>query len=280
MSAPLGITGSTGRVGGMVARQLHQAGVQLRLMVRDPSRAPQYDGVDVWEASYGDEAASLGALEGIETLLMVSAAENKERRAEHFTFVDAAAQAGVQHIVYTSFYGASENCVFTLGRDHFATEERIRDSGMTHTFLRDNFYSNFLPLMVGEGGVIRGPAGSGRLSAVTQEDVASVAAAVLLAPASHAGATYNLTGPEALTLDEVAAIMTRESGRPVRFHDETLEEASASRASYGVEDWQVEAWVTTYTAIAAGETDGVSPDVERILGRAPYSLEQLLRGLP
>ncbi len=115
---------------------------------------------------------------------------------------------------------------------------------------------------------------------MAQEDVAAVAAAVLLDPVAHQDATYDLTGPEALTLAEAAEIITRVTGRPVSFHDETLEEAYASRASYGAEDWQVEAWVSTYTAIAAGETDGVSGDVEQILGRAPYSLEQLLRGLP
>ena len=280
VSAPVAVTGSTGRVGGMVARQLHDAGRAMRLIVRDPARAPSYPDAEVWEASYADEAAAVGALAGVETLLMVSAAENRDRRAEHFTFVDAAAQVGVQHIVYTSFYGAAPDAVFTLGRDHYATEEQIMASGMTYTFLRDNFYANFLPLMVGEGGVIRGPAGSGRLSAVTQEDVAAVAATVLLDASAHRDATYNLTGPEALTLAEAAEIITRETGRPVRFHDETIEEAFASRASYGAEDWQVEAWVSTYTAIAAGETDGVSPDVEQILGRAPYSLQQLLRGLP
>ena len=279
MTAPLGITGSTGRVGGMVARMVNEAGRQMRLIVRDPDRAPRYDGVDVWQASYRDEAASLGALEGIETLFMVSAAENKERVAEHFAFVDTAARAGVQHVVYTSFYGASPDSVFTLGRDHFATEERIRQSGMSYTFLRDNLYANFLPMMTGEDGVIRGPAGDGRLSAVAQEDVASVAATVLLEPGDHQDSTYHLTGPVAFTLAEAAETITKVTGRPVRYHDETLEEAYDSRAPYGAEDWQVEAWVSTYTAIAAGETDGVSGDIEQVTGRPPYSLEDVLRGV-
>lgn len=280
MSVPLGITGSTGRVGGMVARQLHQAGRELRLIVRDPSRAPQYDGADVWEASYADEAASLGALEGIETLLMVSAAESKERVAEQFTFVDAAAKAGVRHIVYTSFYGASPDSVFTLARDHFATEERIRQSGMTYTFLRDNLYLDFLPRMAGQDGVIRGPAGDGRLSAVAQEDVAAAAAAVLLEPGEHQDETYHLTGMEAITLADAAEIITRRTGRKVTYYDETLDEAYESRASYGAEDWQVEAWVSTYTAIAAGEMDGVYGDIHQLIGRWPKHLEDLLIELP
>lgn len=279
MSDPvrLAVTGATGRVGGMVARQLADAQVPMRLVVRDPSRAPTLPGTDVWQASYDDEASALGALDGIETLFMVSAAENKDRVDEHTTFVDAAARAGVQHIVYTSFYGAAADAVFTLGRDHFATEEHIVASGMGHTFLRDNFYLNFLAYFAGDEGVIRGPAGQGRLSAVAQEDVAAVATAVLLAPTEHLGRTYHLTGPEALTFDEAAAILTSVTGTPVRYVDETVPEAYASRAHYGAEDWQVEAWVSTYLAIARGECDGVSDDVERVSGRAPYSLEQLLR---
>ena len=91
------------------------------------------------------------ALEGVKTLFMVSAAEAEDRLQQHCTFVDAAAAAGVQHIVYTSFFGAAADSTFTLGRDHFATEERIKASGMDFTFLRDNFYLDFLPLLAGRG---------------------------------------------------------------------------------------------------------------------------------
>lgn len=261
----------------MVADELVAGGHGLRLIVRDPSRAPGLPGCEVRQASYGDQPASLAALEGVEVLFMVSAAESETRRDEHLAFVDAAAEAGVRHIVYTSFYGAAPDAVFTLGRDHWATEERIKASGMTYTFLRDNLYANYLPLFAGEEGVIRGPAGDGRLSAVAQEDVAATAAAVLLDPASHENAVYQLTGPESLSLDEAAAIITRVTGRHVTYHAETVEEAYASRASYGAPDWQLDAWVSTYTAIAQGEMDGVSPDIEHILGRPPVSLEELLR---
>ena len=142
---------------------------------------------------------------------MVSGVGVADRLAQHRAFVDAAVAAGVAHLVYTSFFGAAPDCTFTLGRDHYATEEHIRASGMAFTFLRDNFYVDFLPAMVGEDGVIRGPAGDGRVAAVAQDDVADAAVAVLLDPAAHAGATYALTGPEALSLDEVAAILTADS---------------------------------------------------------------------
>jgi len=207
---------------------------------------------------------------------MVSASENRERVAEHTAFIDAAADAGVEHLVYISFYGAAPDSTFTLGRDHYATEEHIRARGLGFTFLRDNLYADFLPAMVGEDGVIRGPAAHGRVAAVTQDDIADAATAVLLAPTDHLGATYSLTGPESLTLDEVAAILSSAQGRSVSYHPETVPEAYASRAVYGAPDWQVDAWVSTYTAIAAGELAGVTDDVGRLSGHPATSLADLL----
>jgi len=267
------ITGSTGVVGGLVARELSAAGMPLRLLVRDTSRAPELDRAVVERAVYGEPTT---ALEGVELLFMVSGSESATRREEHLAFVDAAAAAGVKHIVYTSFVGASADSTFTLGRDHFATEQHIRSSGMDFTLLRDAFYLDFMPSMVGDDGVMRGPAGEGRAAIVARADVARTAARVLENPAAHLNQTYDLTGPERLTLAEVAATIEAATGRPTRFVNETIEEAYASRAAYGAPDWQVDAWVSTYTAIAAGDQDVESDDVERVTGRVPMSLAEFL----
>ena len=274
--SPVALTGSTGRLGGRVAALLAHDDLSLRLVCRDASRAPQV-GAEVVTATYGDGPAMQAALAGVRTLFLVSAAEDAERLAQHRAAVDAAAAAGVDHVVYTSFLGAAPDATFTLARDHAATEEMLRASGMAWTFLRDALYADFLPLMVGEDGVLRGPAGDGRVAAVATDDVAAAAVAVLRDPAAHAGRTYDLTGPQALTLDEVAATVREVTGRQVSYVDETLEEAYASRAVYGAPDWQVDAWVSTYTAIAAGELATVSGDVERLTGRPATSLADLLR---
>jgi uncharacterized protein YbjT (DUF2867 family) len=287
-STPVAVTGATGAVGGRVAEQLHAAGIPLRLVVRDASRAPRFEGgapVELAEASYRDTDAVRRALEGVELAFMVSAAESADRVAEHAAFIEAARASGVRHLVYTSFFGAAPDAVFTLGRDHFATEELLRASGLGFTALRDNFYADFLPLLAGEDGVIRGPARDGRVAAVARADVADSAVAVLRdvlrdGPAApHAGATYELTGPEALTLAEVAGLVSELGGRgPVVFHDETIDEAYASRASYGAPPWQLDAWVSTYTAIATGELARTTSDVERLTGHPPRSLRTLLEG--
>ena len=139
----IALTGSTGHVGGLVAAQL--ASLAPRLVVRDASRAPRIEGATVVETEYADAAAAVTALTGVDLLFMVSAAEAVDRRAQHRTFIAAAAEAGVEHIVYTSFFGADPDAVFTLGRDHADAEQAIRESRMTFTLLRDNFYSDLLP---------------------------------------------------------------------------------------------------------------------------------------
>jgi NAD(P)H dehydrogenase (quinone) len=273
----IGITGATGRLGGRVARRLAAAGARQRMVARNPGRAPQLPGAEAVQAEFSDRGAVRDALAGVPAVLMVSASETADRVAQHTAFVDAAVAAGVGHLVYVSFYGAAPDCTFTLGRDHYATEQHIRGTGVAFTFLRDNFYADFLPAMAGEDGVIRGPAAGGRVAAVAQDDIADAAAAVLLDPAPHAGATYSLTGPEALTLHDVAAVITAEQGRPVRYQPESLDEAYASRAGYGAPDWQVDAWVSTYTAIANGEVATVTDDIPRLTGHPATSLASLLR---
>jgi NAD(P)H dehydrogenase (quinone) len=273
----LAVTGSTGQLGGLVASILADAGHPQRLLVRDAARAPDLQGAVPVVSAYADPVLAKSSLEGVRTLFMVSASEAEDRLQTHFAFVDAAAAAGVRHVVYTSFFGASADCTFTLGRDHYATEERIRASGLDYTFLRDNFYLDFLPLLAGDDGVIRGPAGDGVMAAVSRGDIARCAAAVLRDPAVHTGRTYHLTGPEDISLERAAQLLTEGTGRNISYHNETVKEAYASRASYGAPAWQVDAWVSTYTAIANGELAGPTSDVHGLTGREPQGLDDFLK---
>ena len=272
----LAVTGVTGALGGMVSRALAEVGVSQRMLARTPSKAPALPDATVVEFDYADRTACETALSGVETLFFVSGREDEHRLSHHRTVVDAAAAAGVQHVVYTSFVGASPTSTFTLGRDHYATEQFLEASGVAYTFLRDNFYQDLLPYFIGNDGMLRGPAGHGRAAFVARADVARVATAVLQDPEAHAGRTYDLTGPEALTLYEVATLLTTGLRRSISYVDETVPEAYASRAHYGAPDWQVDAWVSTYTAIRAGELEQVSGDVEALTGRPATSLAQLL----
>ena len=271
----IALTGVTGALGGLVAPALVDLGP--RLVVRDPSRAPDL-GLPVHQASYGDAGAAEAALSEVDVLFMVSAAESADRRTEHRSFITAAARAGVRHIVYTSFSGADPAATFTLGRDHHDAEAAIVESGMAYTFLRDNFYLDILPMFADEAGVIRGPAGAGRVAAVARADVADAAVAVLRDPGAHVDATYTLTGPEALSFHDVAERAGVATGRRLTYVDETQQEAHASRrATYpDAADWQLDAWVSTYTAIADGSCEPVTDDVARLTGHRARTLEEAL----
>jgi NAD(P)H dehydrogenase (quinone) len=276
----IAVTGATGAVGGRVAAGLAELGVPQRLVVRDPARAPDLAGAEVvGGANYADGDAMRRAFEGADTVFFVSAGEDRNRVDLHRGVVDAAVAAGVERIVYTSFFAAAADTAFTFGRDHFHTEEHIKASPLRWTSLRDNIYLDFMPFFAGDDGVIRGPAEDGRAAVVARDDIAASAVAVL-AGEGHDGQVYEMTGPESLSLYEAAEQVARAAGRPVTYVPETLEEARASRAPSGAPDWEIEGWVTTYVSIARGELERVSPDVERLTGREPISLAQFLRDNP
>lgn len=239
----IGITGVTGKLGSYTARVIADADIPSIHLARTPARAEPYERAEIRQASYENTPATVAALTGVDVLLMVSARENPRRAEEHGAFVDAAKAAGVRHIVYTSFYGASQQATFTLSHDHARTERHIREAGLAYTFLRDS---------------------------------AAVAAAILMDPQVWEDRVLNLTGPEDLTMGEIARAVSQSTGTEASFHDETIEEAYASRLRWPAEQWQYDAWVSTYTAIRAGEQEGVSTDVERVLGRPATSLRDLL----
>jgi len=133
----IGVSGATGRLGGRIATRLSLAGVTQRLLVRDVSRAPDLPNSEAVTAPWTDLDGLVTALSGVDTVLMVSASEAPDRVEQHFRFVDAAVRAGVNHLVYTSFVGAAPDAVFTLARDHYATEQHITASGLSYTMLRD-----------------------------------------------------------------------------------------------------------------------------------------------
>ena len=288
-SGLVAVTGASGRLGSKLALRLAAEGARQRLVVRDTTRAPRLlDGEPLPEsevavaAGYTDTPNMVRAFQGASSVFLVSAREAPNRVEEHRAAVDAAVAAGVERIVYVSFLGAAPEATFTFARDHWHTEEYIKGTGLKHTFLRDNLYHQGLVHMVGDDGVIRGPGGDGRLSSVSHDDIADVATAILLdeRPAQHDGKAYDLTGPEALTLTEVAALLSRVTGRSITYHPETVEEAYASRAVYAAPPFAVDGWVSSYTAIAAGDLAVVSDVVERFAGRPAQPLASWLDDYP
>ena len=273
----IGITGVTGKLGSYVADLVDKKGIASVHLARNPERAEVYASAETLRMSYVNTPEVVEDLKGIDVLLMVSARENPERVKEHTSFLNAAKLAGVQHIVYTSFYGADEKATFTLSRDHAQTEAYIKELGFTYTFLRDNFYLDFLLDIALENGEIRGPAGSGKVSAVARKDTSSVAAEILLHAKKWENQTLNLTGPEDLSMEEIVELLSKNTSKTITYVDESVEEAYESRKKWPAQTWEYDAWVSTYTAIKAGEQAGVSADVEKVLGRPAMSLIDVLK---
>jgi NAD(P)H dehydrogenase (quinone) len=274
------ITGASGEVGGRVARRLAERHIPQRLLVRDLSRAPYLpDAFPVVASAYGDAEAMTDALAGARTLFLVSGRETEDRLQQHLTAVAAARDAGVDRVVYLSFLGAAPDATFTLARQHFATEEAIRASGFTYTFLRSSLYADFVPYFTGLDGVIRGPAARGRVAWVSRDDIADVAVAVLLGE-DHGGRTYDMTGPEALTMDQTAEVLARVTDRPITYHAESIEEAWVTRRPMEAPDWEIEGWISSYAAVAAGELDVVTESVRELTEHPPQALEPFLRANP
>ena len=275
----IAVTGVTGNLGGMVSRLCKENGIKVRNLARNKEKAEKMGFSDVFKSSYDKSEDTIKSLEGIDVLFMVSGSENPDRVQQHKDFIDSAKTAGVSHIVYLSFYNASKNSVFTLGRDHYATEEYIKENGFKYTFLRDNFYVDFFVDMCREYGEIKGPAGNGKVSAVVRSDVSEVAAKILENPEKWENQTLNMTGPEELTMEEITKLVSKYLGKEIKYIPETVDEAYESRKIWRAEQWEYDSWVSTYTAIAEGEQAGVSNDIEKVLGRKATSLTEYLETL-
>ncbi len=307
----IAVTGANGEVGRRVAARLSSMGVNQRLIVRDAEHAPRLPGAEVAVASaYGDAAAMGRALRGVDTMFLIAARDlfgvvqnalmqgkappPYDRLQQQITAVDAAAAVGVGRIVYLSFMNSAPDATFILSHDHYYTEEHIRALGLPFTFLRMSLYAEHVPVMVSAGGVIRAPAGEGRAAWVTRDDIADVAAVVLTRD-GHDGLTYDVTGPEAITLAETAEILSSATGRKIAYQAQTPHEARMTRATSGMDkyeaerraktgsglsDYDVEVFVTHFLQIATGELANVSDTVPRLTGHRAQSLAEYLKQHP
>ena len=272
----IAVTEVTGNLGGMVSRLCKKNGIEVRNLARNVEKAEKLGFSNVFKSSYDKSEDTVKSLKGIEVLFMVSGSENPNRVQQHKDFIDAAKIAGVSHIIYLSFYNASKNSIFTLGRDHYATEEYIKENGFKYTFLRDNFYADFFVDLCREYGEIKGPAGNGKVSAVVRSDVSEVAAKILENPGKWENHTLNMTGPEELSMTEIVKAVSEYFGKEIKYIEETVEEAYESRKIWKAEQWEYDSWVSTYTAIAENEQSGISNDIEKVLGRKATSLVEYL----
>ncbi len=274
------LTGLTGKTGGEVARQLTAANVPFRALVRNPAKAKALKDIDA-EVVIGDIAdgeALDRALKGIRAALLVMPNGEDQLTLEN-RFTDHAARAGVQHRGKLSSLESVPESTNPITRMHVASEGHIRESGLAWTMIRPTFFTQaFLTsaTAIREKHLIAMPAGSGTIAPTDLRDVGAVIRRVLTEP-SHENQSYDLTGPDLLTFNEIAACFSRTLGREIRYVDQPMTAFRARLAAVGLTPWRVAAVCKEFDAIAAGVIDHTTDTIARLLGRPPISLEQFIR---
>lgn len=272
------VTGASGHVGRLVAEELAARGEPLRLLVRDPARAPQLPGAEVVRADYGDPASLERALHAGDRVFMVSVHEGPETRIPlHRSFVDAAARREVDQLVYLSFVAAGPDAVFLHARSHGATEQMLAESGLRWAAIRNGIYADNIPGWIDPDGVLREAGGDGRMSFSCRRELAEAIAVVLTEP-GHEG-VLEVTTPETVTLEELAALATEVTGREYRYEPASDRDWEERWHALGRSGWEVEAGRSSYLALRSGEWEVVGRDYQRLTGREPASIRTLLERL-
>jgi NAD(P)H dehydrogenase (quinone) len=273
------VTGSTGRVGGLVARRLEAGGHAMRLLVRDPHRAPQIKGAEVQAAEYGDPEALAKGLQKGDRVFMVSMWIGGDTRLDlHRSFIEAAAKADVAQVIYLSFVNAGPDAVFSHAREHGATEEMLKASGVPWTSVRNSMYADDIPGWFDADGVAREPGEDARMSFSYRPELADVIAAALTQP-GHEGRIYNITTPDSASMRELAQIATKVTGNEYRYEPISDGEWIERWKAQGRPDWALEAGLTSYEALRSGELDVVSDDYKKVTGRKAATIADVIADL-
>lgn len=265
----IAITGATGHLGRLVVENLKNtdSAASIVALVRDPAKAADL-GVEARRFDYSQPETLAAALQGVEKLLLISSNEIGQRAQQHRNVIEAAKQAGVQHVIYTSLLHA-DSSPLSLADEHRATEADLKASGLPYTLLRNGWYTeNHLASIGGAlaGGAFLGSAKDGRISAATRADFAAAAAAVLSSP-GHEGKTYELAGDDAHTLTDLAAEISRQTGRDIPYKDLPEAEYAAILASFGLPEHFAHGIASWDADAATGALFDDSHQLSRLIGR-------------
>jgi NAD(P)H dehydrogenase (quinone) len=280
----IAITAATGELGRLVVEDLlrHVAPSELVLVVRDPAKAAPFaeHGVQIRQADYDDPSALESALAGVDRLLLISGSEVGQRVVQHTNVVRAAQAAGVSHIVYTSAPRA-DTTTLSLAPEHKATEEVIRESGLTFTLLRNGWYTeNYADRITAAlaTGTFVGAAGEGRVASATRADYAA-AASVVLSGDGHENAVYELGGDVAWSFPELATAISAAGGREVVYQDVTPEKYAEILVSAGLPESTAGFVAHLDAQTADGLLSEATGDLRKLIGRPTTTLTEALPAL-
>lgn len=280
----IAITGATGQLGQLVIAALLKSvpASQIVAVVRNPAKADALaqQGIVVRQGDYGDEAALTRALNGVEKLLLISSSEVGQRAVQHRNVINAAKAAGVGFIAYTSVLHA-DTSPLGLAAEHIETENMLAASGIPYALLRNGWYSeNYLasapPAL--EHGVFLGAAGDGKIASATREDYAAAAAKVISEEA-HAGKVYELAGDTAWTLSELAAELSKQSGKNVVYQNLSEADYASALRGVGLPDAFANLLADSDTGASKGGLFDDSHTLSKLIGRPTTPLADSIKAM-
>lgn len=271
----IAITGASGQLGRLVIERLRAKvpASDIVALVRTPSKAADL-GVQVREADYTRPDTLNKALAGVDTLLMISGSEVGQRVAQHRNVIEAAKKAGVKRVVYTSLLHA-ERSTLGLAPEHVETEALLKSSGLSITLLRNGWYTENYTASVGPAvanSALIGSAGQGKIASAARADYADAAVSALTT-AGHEGKTYELAGDSAYTLAELAAEISRQTGKDIPYKDLPVADYTAALVAAGVPAPWPEALPLLDAEAAKGALFDDSQVLSKLIGRPTTSLK-------
>lgn len=281
-NGPFIVTGASGQLGRQVVGHLLEAGAAPIIAVtRNPDKLADLKekGVEVRQGDFNDPASLGAAFAGGKRILIISTddLEPGKRLAAHSNAIAAAKAAGIEHIVYTSLVNPVPESPITFTADHQDTEKLIAETGAGHTILRNNLYTDLL-LMSGQQAIAMGQlfaaAGEGRTGYVTRADCARAAAAALMNETGQK--VLDITGPEAVSQGEIAAILSEIAGKEIPYVPMQAEDLVQAMVANGMPEFMARVFVSFDQAIAAGYLDVVSDDLKALTGRPGQTVRDFL----
>jgi NAD(P)H dehydrogenase (quinone) len=277
------VTGATGQLGRLVVEALLERGIPAGQIVaagRDAAKLSELAGlgVQVRSIDYNDAGSLRQAFDGADKVLLVSGSEVGQRLQQHRNAIEAARDAGVALIAYTSIANADRTAM-QLAAEHQATEQMLRESGVPFVLLRNSWYlENYTGQLAAylQHGAVLGSAGEGLVSAATRADYAQAAAAVLLKE-DQAGKVYELGGEEAFTLGELAGEIGAATGRPVEYRDMPVEQYTEVLVQAGLPRPYAAVLADCDLGIARGELLVTTGDLNALIGRPATPMPEVVR---
>jgi len=280
------VTGANGHLGsstiGFLLKKSPETAIRGLVRSEEKGAALKAKGVDIAIGDYFNYDSLVMAMQGVNTLLLVSASSVAGRYEQHANVIKAAKASGIKHIVYTSVLKSSLESKFTSGTDHVKTEADIKASGIAYTIMGNTYYCDFLPMLLGnfkETGTIYYSAGNAKINFASRIDMAEANAIVLSNPSYHQNKIYNITASAAYTFKDIAVMLSAIVNQTIGYIDIPLEDLKNGMLQHGLPEDVADMMTSIAASMKAGEFDYADNTLENLIGHKPLELKDFLKAV-